>query len=228
MAKKVANKKTKPAASEKTCEIQDSLEKHRAFWEAYAEAYAQPFQQNGLISRFVTNPNVTGCYAETWIRLTAQRMLGQHFRISTGAVIRSGDIGRGLEKVPQCDLIIWDPSEQPGLFEAGDFALVPLAAVRGLIEIKRTIPSVKSFRNQLIERQQLVPKNRLLGVAVSHSSNLRDFKCTPNWLVEKANAANAPSMTRLLDKKNHVDTDGVMAFIYFLAQVAGHNRPFVT
>ena len=30
-------------------------------------------------------------------------------------------------------------------------------------------------------------------------------------------------MTRLLDTKNVPDTNGIMAFIYFLAQVAGHS-----
>jgi hypothetical protein len=31
-------------------------------------------------------------------------------------------------------------------------------------------------------------------------------------------------MTRLLDGTNKPDTDGVLAFIYFLAQIAGHSR----
>ena len=200
----------------------------QAHWAAYAEAFAQPMQANGLVSRFVTNSNVTGSYAEAWIRSTARNMLGGKFRISTGAVIRSSDAGRGLGSVPQCDLIVWDPSELPGLFEQGDFALVPLAAVRGLIEIKRTISSEEALKQQLLDRRRLVPPaGFLLGVVVSHSSALRDFECTTDWVAQRQRTPaglTSPAMTRLLDADNRPDTDGVLAFIYFLAQIAGHSR----
>jgi uncharacterized protein DUF6602 len=210
--------------------MNDTGQHWRSHWEAYAEAFAQPLQANGLVSRFVTNRNVTGCYAESWIRSTARNMLGGSLRISTGAVIRSSDTGRGLDKVPQCDLIIWDPSELPGLFEQGDFALVPLAAVRGLIEIKRTLSSEEDFTEQLHARGRLVPTGFLLGVVVSHSGTLRDFECTTNWFAERQRTpagAKAPPKTRLLDAANQPDTNGVLAFIYFLAQIAGHNRAVV-
>lgn len=202
----------------------------RAHWVAYAEAFAQPLQANGLVSRFVTNSNVTGCYAEAWIRSTARNMLGGKFRISTGAVIRSSDAGQGLGKVPQCDLIVWDPSELPGLFEQGDFALVPLAAVRALIEIKRSISGKEDLTKQLLDRRRLVPTGFLLGVVVSHSSILRDFECTPDWFTVRHKTPaglKSAAMTRLLDADNQADTDGVLAFIYFLAQVAGHSRAVV-
>jgi uncharacterized protein DUF6602 len=190
-------------------------------WAAYAEAFAQPLQGNGLVWRFVTNPNVTGLYAEAWIRSTARSMLGSRFRISTGAVIRPYDVTRGLHSVPQCDLIVWDPSELPGLFGHGEFALVPVAAVRAVIEVKRSIPSAAALQQQLQERRKLVPNGFLLGVVVSHSEPLRDFECAADWWTRRGSAA-APAMTRLLDSTNKPDTDGVLAFIYFLAQVAGH------
>jgi len=199
-------------------------------WDTYAEAFAHPLQTNGLVSRFVTNRNVTGCYAESWIRSMARTMLASKFRISTGAVVRSSDTGRGLDKVPQCDLIIWDPSEMPGLFEHGDFALVPLAAVRGLIEVKRTLSSEDEFKQQLVARHRLVSTGFVLGVVVSHSATLRDFECAPDWFERRQQTPvglSAPAMTRLLDANNTCDTDGVLAFIYFLAQIAGHNRSVV-
>jgi hypothetical protein len=34
-------------------------------------------------------------------------------------------------------------------------------------------------------------------------------------------------MTRLLDENNQPDVDGVLAFIYFLAQIAGHSHTVV-
>lgn len=192
------------------------------YWRTYAEAFAQPLQANNLISRFVTEPNVTGAYAEAWVRATAKNMLSYRYRISTGAVIRPTDSYRGLDSVRQCDLIVWDPSELPGLFEYGEFALVPFAAARAIIEIKRTISTPQKLLDQLRERQKLIPQRKqILGVVVTHPSPLFDRECDPDWLSQHGSS---PPMTRLLDKDNRPDTDGIMAFIYFLAQIAGHNR----
>src|SRR5437879_2959525 len=107
------------------------------YWKLYAQAFAQPFQANALFSNFVTNPAVTGAYAEEYVRSMIKGMLGHRFRISTGAVIRSQDKTRAAS-VPQCDVIVWDPSELPAIFESGEFALVPLFSVRAVIEVKRT------------------------------------------------------------------------------------------
>ena len=148
-------------------------------WQAYAEAFAQPLQSNGLVSKFVTNPVVTGAYAEAWIRSIARGMLGGRFRISTGAVVRSGDARRGLDKVRQCDLIVWDPSDLPGLFECGDFSLVPYAAVRAVVEVKRRVRSVPELVTDLRERSPLVPTYRVLGIVASHSKPLFKGECRP-------------------------------------------------
>ncbi|MGZ8843511.1 MAG: DUF6602 domain-containing protein [Pyrinomonadaceae bacterium] len=194
----------------------------REHWRTYAEVFAQPLQANSLLSRFVTEPNVTGAYAEAWIRATAKNMLSQRYRISTGAVIRPTDSYRGLDSVCQCDLIIWDPSELPGLFEYGEFALVPFAAARAIIEIKRTLSTPNKLLDQLRERRRLLEqRQQILGVVVAHPSPLFDRECDPDWLSQHSSV---PAMTRLLDKDNQPDTDGIMAFIYFLAQIAGHHR----
>jgi hypothetical protein len=50
----------------------ETMKAWREHWQAYAEAFAQPLQGDSLVSRFVTNPNVTGAYAEAWIRATAR------------------------------------------------------------------------------------------------------------------------------------------------------------
>jgi len=193
----------------------------REYWKAYAQAFAQPIQADGLLSHFVTNPNVTGAYAEAWVRSTTRNMLGSRFRISTGAVIRACDRGRELS-VPQCDLIVWDPSEMPAIFESAEFALVPLFSVRAIIEVKRR-GSKGTLAKQLKERQQLLPNLRgpVLGVVINHPRPLFDQECTANWLAERNTME--PPITRMLDADNSPDTDGIMAFIYFLAQVAGHS-----
>jgi len=121
---------------------------------------------------------------------------------------------------------MWDPSELPGLFEYGEFALVPIAATRAVIEIKRTLRAKQDLLDQLRERQKLLPLRRqILGVVVSHPTPLFDRECKPDWLSEHHHD---PPMTRLLDDKNSPDIDGILAFIYFLAQVAGHNRTMVS
>jgi hypothetical protein len=193
-------------------------------WKAYAEAFVQPLQGNSLVSRFVANPVVTGTYTEAWVRSTARNMLGTKFRISTGAVVRSSAAVRGLQGVQQCDLIVWDPSELPGLFERGEFALVPLASVRAVIELKRRIRSAPKLTQQLKRLERLARPAPVLGVVLRHHSPLFERECTPDWLQQDHSE---PAVTRLLDRNHRPDTNGVMAYIYFLAQVAGHNRRVV-
>lgn len=190
------------------------------YWHAYAEGLAQPLQNNGLVSRFVTNGNVTGAFAEAWIRSMAKSMLGRRFRVSTGAVVRPYDQDRGLDNVAQCDLIVWDPSELPGLFECGDFAPVPYAAARAVVEIKRTC-SEKMLRDQLAKLRELVPSYRVLGIVLSHPKALFDRVCRPDWLTLEGNSL---PLTRILDQDDQPDLDGIMAAIYFFAQLAGHTN----
>src|SRR4026207_139102 len=83
-------------------------------------------------------------------------------RLSTGAVIRTTDIlkARHLQSVPQSDLILWDPTELPALFQSGDFALVHIQAARAIIEIKRTIRDVGEFQAQP-RKQPISPSPRI-------------------------------------------------------------------
>lgn len=206
----------------------------KTYWDAYAEAFAQPLQANGLLAKFVRNPDVTGDYAEAWVRSMTKNMLSHRFRISTGAVIRGSDATRGLAKVPQCDLIVWDPSEMPAIFESGEFALVPFFAARAIIEIKRT-DKKKELAAQLKERRDRLPAfGPVLGVVINHPQPLFDqVKCTADWLKHfkhktgrsstRYDTAKEPPMTRLFNG-DVGDTEGIMAFIYFLAQVAGHTN----
>ncbi len=201
----------------------------KEFWDAYAEAFAQPLQNDGLLSAFVMNPNVTGLYAEAWVRSMARRMLGHRFRISTGAVIRSSDSTGKLKDVPQCDLIIWDPSEMPAIFECAEFALVPHFSVRAIIEVKRKVSNPEDLATQLKDRQaRLDNYGPVLGVVVSHTKPLfPNGKCRERWLEDYIwkpgmYVHDRQPMTRLLDTNNKPDTDGIMVFIYFLAQVVAY------
>jgi len=50
-----------------------------------------------------------------------------------------------------------------------------------------------------------------------------EHKPTPNWLEEHWRSAGVPPVTRILCN-NQPDTNGIMAFIYFLAQVAAFKK----
>lgn len=201
--------------------MSDTVKIRDEFWEAYAKAFAQPIQANGLLSSFVTNPNFTGAYAEAWVRSITRSMLNLRFRISTGTVIRACDAFRDLASGPQCDLIVWDPSEMPAIFEVGEFALVPYFSARAIIEVKRSANPTE-LATQLTQRKQLLPAyGPLLGVVITHPKALLDQPCCPNWLEDRKRTY-PPPMIRLLDCKNVPDINEIMAFIYFLAQLAGH------
>ncbi len=209
------------------------------YWDLYARAFAQSLQANGLLSGFVTNPNVTGSYAEAWIRSMTRNILGHRFRISTGAVIRATDKTRGLDRVCQCDLIVWDPSEMPAVFESSEFALVPLFATRAIIEIKRTGSKAEreKLAKQLKERQSLLPTisqmDFVLGIIVNDNGDRQplfndEHRPSPNWLKEYwPNNPGKPPVTRILCN-NEPDANGIMAYIYFLTQLASHKRRFAT
>lgn len=196
-----------------------------AYWADFAEAFAHPLTNNGLISKFITNPCVTGAYGEAWVQFMVKSMTPK-FRVSTGAIIRAGDrIRKNLRSIPQCDLIIWDPSELPALFEQGSFALVPLFSVRAIIEVKRTCDKISELEAQLRSQQEYLPRvhqKNVLGVVISNNRPLFSEKVEPDWL-KNPKWLEKPAITRLLSNDNLADTDGVLAFIYFLAQVCGHN-----
>lgn len=209
--------------------MDDNQEVWQGYWKNFADAFAHPLKADGLLSKFVTNPAVTGAYAEAWIKFIAKSMLRQ-FNISTGCVIQPTDKSRGLQVIPQCDIIIWDSSAFPALFEQGDFAIVHHTSVRAIIEVKRscTPTKVPTFQKQLERLQERIRASPLsstnvLGVVVSHSEPLfleKDFGY--DWVRQRPPSC-PPAMTRLFDKKSKdVDVIGVMAFIGFLAQIGGH------
>lgn len=170
----------------------------RSHWNSFAEAFAHPIKANGLLAQFVTNPDVTGAYAEAWLRSMAKSMLPQ-FRISTGAIIRPADTTRNLRSIPQCDMIIWIPSVLPAIFEQGDFALVPYSSVRAIIEVKRACSDVDKLREQLLEQQKCIPhefRTQILGVVVSHHKPLFEEGVTADWL-SKEERKNNPAVTSL-------------------------------
>jgi hypothetical protein len=199
----------------------DNLTKMQEFWKDYATAFAHPLTSNGILGKFVRNQNVTGAYAEVWVKSLTRSML-HNYRISTGTIIRISD-RMSKQPNPQCDMIIWSPAELPALFEKDDFALVPIHSARAIIEVKRTCDHIADFQQQLQERQKALfyeYRKYVLGVVVSHKTPLFQYSVEENW-VNHLDSKSQPAITRLLDKKtNQVDPNGVFAFIFFLSQVA--------
>jgi hypothetical protein len=198
-------------------------DKVNQFWNEYAQAYAHPLLHNELLSRFTSNTAVTGAYAESWIWKLASEMLPR-FKVSTGCIIHASDRARGRGDQPQIDLIIWDPSELPAIFECGNFALVPSFSVRGVIEVKRSCNDLKKFESQIINQRNEIPakyQKYILGILVKHHINLFPDKPFPKWC-DEFDTTCAPPITRILDNQGQVDRDGVFALIYLLSQISGH------
>jgi len=204
--------------------MSESAQMWRQYWTSFAEVFAHPLRAAGVLSEFVTNSNVTGAYAEAWIRGLITSM-SPHFRVSTGAIIRPMDKKEDLRSIPQLDAIIWDPSELPAIFEQGDFALVPFNSARAIIETKRTCSDVSKLQDQLKRQQKRLIRAircNVLGIVVSHELSLFDGVVDPGWL-EQEGWGDSPAMTRLISGDgSKVDADGVFVLIYFLAQIAGH------
>jgi hypothetical protein len=106
------------------------------FLELLAEQIVVELQPNKAISKFTTNPDIIGAYAEASLRQMVSRIV-HPLRVSTGAVI-SEQLCSIPNKVPQIDTIIWIPSPAPAIFCAGEFGLVPRGSCMGIMEIKRS------------------------------------------------------------------------------------------
>jgi hypothetical protein len=196
--------------------------REKNYYDRFAQAFAYPLKSNLLLGDFIANPAVTGAYAEAWVRSMITAMLPQ-FRVSTGAVISHEDQEVGLGTTPQCDVIIWDPSYFPALFECGEFALVPKQSARAIIEIKRRCNNITKMKEQLKDIQDCLQPEyspNVLGVVLAHRTPLFIGNGGEHWLRVKK-YRNAPAVTRLLNK-GEVDRKGVFVFTYFLSQIAGH------
>ena len=195
------------------------------YWKRFAETFAHPIGANGLLRDFISNPSVTGAYAEAWVSSLAQQMV-TNLAISTGAIIRISDSTDDLRRLPQMDLVLWDQTELPALFRVGNFALVHTMAARGIIEVKRSITSAKGVQAQLDrQRRRLLSEyqQNIICVVVSHNSSLGGVP-SPDW-VRESGSHDPVRIVRLLDTEtSKPDVDGIFALIYFLSHLARLSR----
>lgn len=197
------------------------------YWIQFAEAFIAPLRRNELLGNFVSNPSVTGAYAEAWVHSLVATMIS-NLSVSTGAVIRTTDIEqrRDRRRVPQSDLILWDPTEMPPLFQSGNFALIHTQAARAIIEIKRTLPNTEELQKQLQKQKMRLLneyKRNVLAVVVAHRRPLFGEGLEPDWVPKQT--GDGVRIARLLDSRTYdPDPDGIFALIYFLSYVARQSK----
>ena len=202
------------------------------FWRRFADAFAHPLTAHGALSGFIKNAAVTGAYSEIWVRQLAHKML-PGLRVSTGAIITTADASpdSDLRKVPQIDVLIWDPTVLPALYEDGDFAIVHTISARAVIEVKHTASLSQKLRLQLgDQRQRLLSECQAaaLCVLVSHKTPPEHFHVRTDWPASRNSGAPTP-VIRLIDgKSGRPDVDGIFSLVYFLDYVSRLPRPRTT
>jgi hypothetical protein len=211
----------------------------RQYWKKYLQTLLRPYKTDSMLNQFVTNRAVTGAFGEALVRKLIQQML-PHLRISTGAILSLRDHVNleeqdiKYDKIPQGDLIIWDPSVLPAAIDVGDFALVSNLAARGVIEVKRTNTSIKQTREKLGKWRQYLSRvpmlhgnkmfmdcqTNILGVVIKHRNSLCEEEPLPEMWDWKNRFGKPPVMVRLFGTKYSEDIDGFLTLIFFLAHIA--------
>jgi hypothetical protein len=105
-----------------------------AFLEELAPHIIAELKPPSELKKFTRNSAVVGAYVEAGIRQLVRRYLAP-IRVSTGAVIDQAQ-KPGSKEIPQLDTIAWIPGPVSGVFEIGEFALVPRSSCLGILEIK--------------------------------------------------------------------------------------------
>ncbi len=79
--------------------------------------------------------DLKGMQAEATVRNLVERFVVP-LRVSHGTILHEDNAAGN--KAPELDLIIWQPSPLPPMFEVGSFAIVPRGSAVGMMEIKRS------------------------------------------------------------------------------------------
>lgn len=110
-------------------EIARSRENHRAYASSFAHELAMQAEQ---IGRLIGHGPTIGSEREELLRALIERHVPQRFHVATGFV-------EGSDR--QVDILIYDQIDFAPLFRSGNLVVVPIEAVRGLIEVKSMLTS---------------------------------------------------------------------------------------
>ena len=117
------------------------------FWRIYTDELIGGLDANKRLSSFTRNTDLIGAFAEASVKSLAQKMSAP-YRTSNGSIcslalydahqknVEAGGDGKGTLK--QLDLLVWNPSPTPAIFDQSGFSLVSWQSVLGALEIKRT------------------------------------------------------------------------------------------
>lgn len=140
--------------------------------EAFAETVGLKVKQ---LRRFIpkkkaeTNTDVTGAYIEEVVRGFLGSWIG-HQRLVHGTFYNKA-CEDSREPAMQIDGIVHDPTKGPLILSEGSFALVHPAFCSGVVEIKTTIASIKTFeeRLQTIHQRYMahLPSTHVTGVVIA-------------------------------------------------------------
>ena len=95
------------------------------------------------------NLGEAGSQVEIFVRETLRKLLPARFRLTSGYIVSKSNIENDND-IPQCDLIIADAFIPPLYKITGDIEVVPVEAVCGVIEIKRSL--FKSSSGKILEK----------------------------------------------------------------------------
>jgi hypothetical protein len=150
--------------------------------EAFAETIALKVKQ---LRRFVpkertlTNTDLTGAYIEEVVRGFVRSWIG-HRQFVHGTFYSERQATSG-QKPLQIDGIIYDPTHGPVTLREADFVVVHPAFCAGVVEIKMTFKSIKSFQERLreVHRRYLdhLGTPSVMGVVIADKDPIATSKC---------------------------------------------------
>ncbi len=187
-----------------------------AYFEELAKHLCGEFASVQSIENFTKNTDVIGAYAETLVGEFVRRTL-HPLRVSCGTIISPAKFDTG-EKLPQIDLIVWDPNPIPAIFDQGGFALVPKNSVIGTLEVKRT--DYSKGLDDILDRSTKVDHpgglSNHLGVICVRQNHKLDGE---NKFTNLLNSNRAIYLIDYNDSKVSVNPPGVIELVNFLARL---------
>jgi hypothetical protein len=109
--------------------IARARESHRTFASSFAHELGMQSEQ---IGRLIGHGPTVGNEREELLRALIERHVPRRFHVATGFI-------EGSDR--QLDILIYDQVDYAPLFRAGNLVVVPVEAVRALIEVKSTLTS---------------------------------------------------------------------------------------
>jgi hypothetical protein len=130
------------------------LDNLRALADAYAKELDAQFRTLNLL---VQHAGEIGRSHEVYLRSVLRRFLPGRYRCGTGFIVAPNAVTH------QQDIIVFDPTNYPPLFEVGDCVVVDADAVAAAIEVKTSLDNAKAFSTAIDRVMDLTRFDRFHG-----------------------------------------------------------------